>query len=151
MNRKKEKDEVRFEQYYQDLLSIAEADFAGINPQTEVVGKDLLDLQNEMRMREAGKVKNRYLKRLAKFAGSIGGPSFWIALALFVSLNSNFFNSLNLDSLSYRSDLIRITNFFFLISGCTAGMRGKPIKKPIPGISYVAPVSEMSKIAIFRR
>ena len=58
----------RFFDYYNPLLSLAQCGLVGDYAQPEVARRALADLKKEVVAREAGNVKNRYLKNLGQMA-----------------------------------------------------------------------------------
>ena len=98
--------DIRFNEYFRPLLSLAQAGLVGENPQPEVSIRALVALKQEITAREGGRVKNQYMKSLGKNAVVIAAPTLLIA----VILRWQF------------PQFHQITNFFLLWSGCMAGV-----------------------------
>lgn len=101
-----EKDNGRFEEYFQPLLSLAQVGLVGDNPQPKLSEHTLTELKNEIVAREGGRVKNKYMKRLGINAISIG------CLPLIAALILNWL----------APQLQVFKNFLLLWFGCMAGV-----------------------------
>jgi len=77
-----ENENERFEEYFRPLLSLAQAGLVSDNPQTRLSAHTLTELKNEIVVREGGRVKNKYMKRLGLNAILIGCPLLIVALIL---------------------------------------------------------------------
>jgi hypothetical protein len=60
-------DQPKFEQSFRALLSLAQCGLVGPNAQPDIARRALVTLKDEIVLREAGKVKNRYLRGLGKY------------------------------------------------------------------------------------
>ncbi len=106
--------EKEFDNYFRPLLSLAQAGLAGEHADPEVASGALAALKNEITAREAGKIKNRYMRDLGKQAAYLGGPALLVAVAMHVYI-----------FLTKRTDwpnFVVLINFLFLWSGCMAGV-----------------------------
>lgn len=100
------KDECRFEEYYRSLLSIAQTGLVGESAQPKLAESALATFRNDIVAREAGIIKNRYMKTLGKRAFLIGiGP---LLVSLFLS--------------QVVSQMEPFSNFLLLWTGCMAGV-----------------------------
>ncbi len=107
-------DDQQFENYFRPLLSLAQAGLAGEHADPEVAAGALVTLKNEITAREAGKIKNRYMKDLGKRAAAIGGPVLLLGIAMHLYIFAR-----------NRADwpnFVVLTNFFFIWAGCMAGV-----------------------------
>jgi hypothetical protein len=95
----------RFFSYYWPLLSLAQGGLVGPAAQPEAARRQLVQLQNELTAREGGIVKNRYMKLLGKHSLILGTPSLLLAVVF-----------------CYLTDRLVLSNFFFLWTGCMAGV-----------------------------
>lgn len=96
----------RFEEYFRPLLSLAQAGLVGNAAQPELAQRALMTLKEQIVAREAGRIKNQYMKRLGLRAVMLGAP----ALALAVGLSF------------LASWLETARSFLVLWSGCMAGV-----------------------------
>lgn len=101
-----ENENERFEEYFRSLLSLAQAGLVSDNPQTKLSAHTLTELKNEIVVREGGRVKNKYMKRLGLNAILIGCPLLIVALIL-----------------NWLAPQLQIyKNYFLLWFGCMAGV-----------------------------
>lgn len=77
-----ENENERFEEYFRPLLSLAQAGLVSDNPQTKISAHTLVELKNEIVVREGGRVKNKYMIRLGLNAILIACPLLIVALIL---------------------------------------------------------------------
>ena len=96
----------RFTEYFRPLLSLAQAGLVGDNAQPELGIRALAELKNEITAREGGKIKNQYMKILGSWASGIALPFLTAGLILYFNYPT----------------LIILANFFFLWTGCMAGV-----------------------------
>ena len=100
-----ESDENKFLAYFKPLISLAQAGLVGPNAQPEAAYRSLVKLRSDITAREAGNVKNRYMRKLGGQSLLWGGVA--LALGLFIKTILN----------------IQVAgNFFILWSGCMAGV-----------------------------
>lgn len=100
-----DENDARFEEYFRLLLSLAQTGLVGDGAQPKLAVRALLTLKNEIVDREAGRVKNKYMKNLGKKALWMGGPTFLVALVL-----------------NWLGAQLQLQSFLFLWSGCMAGV-----------------------------
>lgn len=96
----------RFEEYFRSLLSLSQFGLVGATAQPKVARQALASLRADITAREAGRIKNQYMKSLGKSAAWIGLPAFAIG-AMLAHLE--------------WADLA-VTHLFYLIAGCMAGV-----------------------------
>lgn len=96
----------RFEEYFRQLLSLAQTGLVGDSAQPELAKRALVTLKNDIIARESGRVKSRYMRNLGKKAFLIGAISLLAALIL---------QWLGLQ-------LQPVPNFLLLWTGCMAGV-----------------------------
>jgi len=99
------KDEDSFNYYFKSILSLAQAGLVGEYAAPDVAMRALKELKNEITAREAGKVKNQYMKTLGIKAIIFGLP------LIILGLVTRF----------YFKELL-FANFFFLWTGCFVGV-----------------------------
>ena len=99
------KDDESFNYYFKTVLSLAQAGLVGEHAAPNVAMRALKELKNEITAREAGKIKNEYMKALGIKAFIYGLP------VLIVGLIIRF----------YFNELL-FANFFFLWIGCFVGV-----------------------------
>ena len=106
-------DDKDFSHYFRPLLSLAQAGLVGEHARPSVAAGALAALKNEITAREAGKIKNRYMKDLGVKAAALAT----IALAGAVGIRG---------VLAYKQSqlpsAIQFANFLFLWAGCMAGV-----------------------------
>lgn len=110
-------DKERFLEYFRPLVSIARDGLEGSGARPDVAKQALATLQTQVTTREAGRVKHRYMKRLAKYAGV---NSALLLLLAFVSLAAD-----KVDPVTSFPVLVQpstLACFFLLLSGCAAGV-----------------------------
>jgi hypothetical protein len=95
----------RYREYYQPLLSLAQAGLVGDTAQPGLAARALVTFREEVTAREAGKVKNKYMRILGKYALWLGG------LPLLAGL-----------SISHSRPGAVLGSFLLLWSGCMAGV-----------------------------
>ena len=100
-----EQDENKFSQVFHPLLSLAQCGLVGNSAQPEVARPALVQLRAEVVAREAGNVKNKYLRQLGVRAAWFAGPSVILGAILFCKLGMNPWSS-----------------FCALWTGCMAGV-----------------------------
>lgn len=71
-----------FEGYFRQLLSLAQAGLVGKNAQPDLAERSLENLRNEVTQREAGRIKNTYMRTLGFRALALGAPALALAYAL---------------------------------------------------------------------
>ena len=96
----------RFEGYFAPLLSLAQAGLVGERPAPGVAASALAALKSEMVGREAGRIKNQYMRTLGKHAGTFAVLTGALAVTLYLTAPS----------------LAILTDFLFLWTGCMAGV-----------------------------
>jgi hypothetical protein len=114
---KKEKDKGRFSDYYQQLVQLAQVGLTGPTPRTELARRDLINFQDTVTIREAGRVKHRYLKKLGRYAAGIGVPCLLVATVLYLLNRTG-----NLSELNSANDVNKVVSFLYLWSGCMTGV-----------------------------
>jgi hypothetical protein len=107
-------DDRQFETYFRPLLSLAQAGLVGQHAQPDVALGALTALKNEITAREAGKVKNRYMRTLGLRALWVGAPVLIVAVGLYL-VTHNYWGGKS-------ANLSIFINFLFLWSGCMAGV-----------------------------
>ncbi|MCJ7579000.1 MAG: hypothetical protein MUP98_00525 [Candidatus Aminicenantes bacterium] len=75
--------DINFNEYFRPLLSLAQAGLVGENAQPKLAKGALDALKNEILAREAGRVKNKYMKNLGKKAFLFGGLPLFIGLIFY--------------------------------------------------------------------
>lgn len=70
----------KFEENFDALLSLAQCGLVGSNAQPDIATRALMTLKEEIVLREAGRIKNKYLKELGKFCLGMSIPSILIVL-----------------------------------------------------------------------
>lgn len=110
-------DKDRFLEYFRPLTEIARNGLEGLNAKPDVAAGALANLQHQAVTREAGRVKHRYMKRLASYAGS--NSALWLAAGL---------SCLGFAKHPLWPELPAVVSnqglacFFLLLSGCAAGV-----------------------------
>jgi hypothetical protein len=99
-------DDTRFEEYFRPLLSLAQAGLVGDSAQPELGLRALVSLKNDITAREAGRVKNQYMKVLGQRALVAGLPALAAGFAMPL----------------IAPDLPALRSFLLLWSGCMAGV-----------------------------
>jgi hypothetical protein len=110
-------DKERFLEYFRPLVEISRNGVEGQNAKPEVAMGALLNLQEQTTTREAGRVKHRYMKRLAVYAG--GNSAIWLVVGIAFLLASS------ITPIFYLPKIINeqtVACFFLLLSGCSAGV-----------------------------
>jgi predicted small lipoprotein YifL len=100
-----ENDEKKFLQAFHPLLSLAQCGLVGPSAQPQVAKLALIELQKEVTAREAGNVKNQYLRTLGVRATLFGGPAVVLAILIYYWQGSNL-----------------VSSFLALWAGCMAGV-----------------------------
>jgi hypothetical protein len=100
-----EHDEKKFAQVFHPLLSLAQCGLVGSSAQPEVARLALVQLRAEVIAREAGNVKNQYLRRLGQRAAWFAAPAVIVGTILYLWLGVNPYSS-----------------FCALWTGCMAGV-----------------------------
>lgn len=101
-----EENDVRFNEYFRPLLSLAQTGLVGDSAQPKLAEGALTALKNEIVVREAGRVKNKYMKSLGKKAFLLGAPPLIVAFILY----------------SLIPQLQLLQNYLFLWAACMAGV-----------------------------
>lgn len=95
-----------FENYFKQLLSLAQAGLVGPSANPAVAMRALAALKNDVAVREGGRIKNRYMKMLGSHAAVLGTPALLIAVLL-----------------HYFGDRVALlANFLLFWAGCMAGV-----------------------------
>lgn len=98
--------DARFEMPFRSLLSLSQLGLVGPAAQPTLAGRALAALKAEVTVREAGRVKNQYMKRLGLRAVLLGAPALLLGgvLLLWADLDP------------------ALSHFLFLWAGCMAGV-----------------------------
>ena len=96
----------RFREYFVPLLALAQTGLVGDFAQPALAVRALSSLKAEIVAREAGQVKNAYMRRLGWTALLFAVPA--IAAAVWLS--------------SFHHDLLMLSNFLLLWAGCMVGV-----------------------------
>jgi hypothetical protein len=110
-------DKERFLEYFRPLVEIARNGVEGQNAKPDVAMGALVNLQDQTTTREAGRVKHRYMKRLAVYAGS--NSAVWLFVGIIFLLASKIAPVFSLPKII---DEYTVACFFLLLSGCSAGV-----------------------------
>jgi len=73
---------VRFEEFFRQLLSLAQAGLVGDDANPQVASRALVTLKSQIVAREGGRIKNQYMKRLGVAAAMLGIPALVGSIAL---------------------------------------------------------------------
>ena len=96
----------RFAEYYRPLLSLAQAGLVGDGASPEISLQALATLRAEITAREAGRIKNQYMKSLLWRAGLLAIALFAVAVVLH----------------AVNPQAVAVSNFFTLLGGSMLGV-----------------------------
>lgn len=109
-------DSERFLEYFRPLVSIARDGLEDEDAKPDIARRALVELQSQVTTREAGRVKHRYMKRLAKYACTNSAAWFCVAIGFLIA------QEIPLLDWPVVIQSQTIACFFLLLSGCSAGV-----------------------------
>ena len=110
-------DQNRFSEYFHPLVEIAKDGLVGTSPNPKIASGALMNFQSEVTTREAGRVKHRYMKRLAWYTGI--NAFLGLAIGLFFLYFAVKWPTPDLKEIF---DPKAVGCFFLVLSGCSAGV-----------------------------
>ena len=98
-------DEIRFQEYYRQLLSLAQLGLVGPSANPKLAQRALSTLKDDIVSREGSRVKNNYMMKLGKTALLIGLPAVILAIII----------------MTLFASLVTISSYLFMWTGCMGG------------------------------